>query len=138
MLTFLNLTDKLLSHNIGGKIMKNRVREALVLRNMKQAELAERSGVDKGAINNYVNNKYQPKQQALLSMAKVLNVNEMWLAGYDVPMERNVVDKNSSEVAILFDKLLRDKKLYNLTVNLTKLNDSQLTIIIKMVNELVK
>ena len=118
--------------------MKNRVREALVLRNMKQAELAERSGVDKGAINNYVNNKYQPKQQALLSMAKVLNVNEMWLAGYDVPMERNVVDKNSSEVAILFDKLLRDKKLYNLTVNLTKLNDSQLTIIIKMVNELVK
>ena len=45
MLTFLNLTDKLLSHNIGGKIMKNRVREALVLRNMKQAELAERSGI---------------------------------------------------------------------------------------------
>ena len=118
--------------------MKNRIREALSIRNMKAVELAERCSIDKSAITNYVKQKYQPKQQGLLKMAKVLDVNEMWLAGYDVPMERNVVDKNSSEVAILFDKLLRDKKLYNLTVNLTKLNDSQLTIIIKMVNELVK
>ena len=118
--------------------MKNRIREALSIRNMKQVELSEKSGVDKAAINNYVNNKYQPKQKALLGMAKALDVNEMWLAGYDVPMERNVVDKNSSEVAALFDRILRDKKLFNLTLNLTKLNDSQLTIITKMVNELVK
>ena len=118
--------------------MKNRIREALSIRNMKASELAEKCGFDKSAITNYVKQKYQPKQQALLKMAKVLDVNEMWLAGYDVPMERNVVDKNNSEVAALFDKLLRDKKLYNLTVNLTKLSDSQLTIIIKMVNEIVK
>lgn len=118
--------------------MKNRIREALSIRNMKQSELAEKSGIDKAAVNHYLNHRYQPKQQGLLKMAKVLDVNEMWLAGYDVPMERNVVDKNSSEVATLFDRILRDKKLYNLTVNLTKLSDNQLTIIIKMVNEIVK
>ena len=118
--------------------MKNRIREALSIRGMRQVDLVEQTGLDKGAINHYVNNKYQPKQQALLSMAKALDVNEIWLAGYDVPMERNVVDKNSSEVAALFDRILRDKKLYTLTLNLTKLNDSQLTIITKMVNELVK
>jgi transcriptional regulator with XRE-family HTH domain len=137
-LTFLNLIDTLLEHNIGGKIMKNRIREALSIRNMKQVELQEKSGVDKAAINHYIKQRYQPKQQALFAMAKALNVNEMWLAGYDVDMERNVVDKNSSEVAALFDRILRDKKLFNLTLNLTKLNDSQLTIITKMVNELVK
>lgn len=118
--------------------MKNRVREALSMRNMRQSELCEKTGLDKAAINNYVNNRYQPKQTALFKMAKALDVNEMWLAGYDVDMKRNVVDKNSSEAAILIDKLLRDKKLYNLTLNLTKLNDSQLTVIIKMVNELVR
>jgi transcriptional regulator with XRE-family HTH domain len=118
--------------------MKNRIREALSIKNMKQVELSEKSGVDKAAINHYIKQRYQPKQNALFSMAKALDVNEMWLAGYDVPMERDVVDKNNSEVAALFDKLLRDKKLYNLTVNLTKLTDSQLTIIIKMVNEIVK
>ena len=118
--------------------MKNRIREALSIRNMKQVELQVKSGVDKAAINHYIKQRYQPKQQALLSMARALDVNEMWLAGYDVPMERNVVDKNSSEVAALFDRILRDKKLYKLTLNITKLNDSQLTIITKMVNELVK
>jgi transcriptional regulator with XRE-family HTH domain len=118
--------------------MKNRIREALSIRNMRQVDLVEKTGLDKGAVNHYVNNKYQPKQQALLSIAKALDVNEIWLAGYDVPMERNVVDKNSSEVAALFDRILRDKELYNLTVKLTKLNDSQLTIVIKMVNEFVK
>ena len=118
--------------------MKNRIREALSIRGMRQVELQEKSGVDKAAINHYIKQRYQPKQKALLSMAKALDVNEIWLAGYDVPMERNVVDKNSSEAANLFDRLLRDKKLYTLTLNLTKLNDSQLTIITKMVNELVK
>ena len=118
--------------------MKNRVREALALRNMKQVELSERSGLDKAAINQYVNNKYQPKQKALYSMAKVLNVNEMWLAGYDVTMERDVVDRSSKEVATLLDKILRDKKLYDLTLNLTKLNDKQLLIVINTVNEFVK
>jgi transcriptional regulator with XRE-family HTH domain len=118
--------------------MKNRIREALAIRNMKQVELVEKTGLDKGAINHYVKQRYQPKQHALLSMAKALDVNEMWLAGYNAPMERNVADKNSSEVAALFDRILRDKKLYNLTLNLTKLNDNQLAIIIKMVNEIVK
>lgn len=118
--------------------MKNRIREALSIRNMKQVELVEKTGLDKSAINHYVKQRYQPKQQALLSMAKALDVNEMWLAGYNAPMERNVADKNSSEVAALFDRILRDKKLYTLTLNITKLNDNQLAIITKMVNELVK
>jgi transcriptional regulator with XRE-family HTH domain len=137
-LTFLNFADKLLEHTRGGKIMKNRIREALSIRNMKQIELVEKTGLDKGAVSNYVNNKYQPKQNALFQLAKVLDVNEIWLAGYDVPMERNVVDKNSSETAALLDKILRDREFYQLVVNLARLNDNQLTIITKMVNELAK
>lgn len=118
--------------------MKNRISEALSIRNMKQVELVEKTGIEKSAINHYVKQRYQPKQQALLKMAKALDVNEMWLAGYNAPMERNIADKNSSEVAALFDRILRDKQLYKLAINLTKLNDSQLTIVVKMVNEFVK
>ena len=118
--------------------MKNRIREALSIRNMKAAELAERSGLDKAAISNYIKQNYQPKQHALFKMAKILDVNEMWLAGYDVPMERRVVNSHNSEMAKLFDNIIRDKELYNLLVNITKLNNQQLTIVSKMVSELVK
>lgn len=118
--------------------MKNRIREALSIRKMKQIELVEKTGLDKGAVSNYVNNKYQPRQTTLFQLAKVLDVNEIWLAGYDAPMERNVVDKNSSETAALLDKILRDKDFYQLVVKLARLNDNQLTIIKKTINEFVK
>lgn len=65
-----------------------RMKVALAHAKMKQAELCQRTGLDKGAVSSYISGKYEPKSDAINKMAIALNVNEMWLWGYDVPMER--------------------------------------------------
>lgn len=66
---------------------KDRIKEALEIRDMKQSELVERTGIDKGQMSSYISGKYKPKQKNLHLMAKVLSVDEAWLMGYDVPMD---------------------------------------------------
>ena len=61
---------------------------------MKQVELCEKTGIAKGTLNNWLAQRWQPKQEPIMKMAQVLDVSEMWLAGYDVPMERQ---KNTDE-----------------------------------------
>ena len=72
-----------------------RMRIALKQANMKQIELSRLTGIDKGSISNYLYGKYEPKSDAINKMAIALNVDEMWLWGYDVPMERQ--EKKSPE-----------------------------------------
>lgn len=117
---------------------KNRIKEALSIRNMKQVELAEKSGISKGTINNWLNQRYQPKQKSLLILSRVLEVSEMWLAGYDVPMERPEEQAKMDELAILINRLRKDEKLKKLCLNAAELNDDQIDIINNMVNEIIK
>lgn len=65
-----------------------RLKEAMNIRNMKQADLARATGLAKGGISNYVTGRYEPKSDIISKLAKALFVSEMWLWGYDVPMER--------------------------------------------------
>lgn len=69
--------------------ISERLKEALRLRNMRQADLAEATGIDKGSISSYVSGRYKPKSERLLMMAQALSVSEMWLWGHDVPPERD-------------------------------------------------
>lgn len=68
---------------------KDRIKEAMEIREIKQAELVEKTGIDKGQMSSYLSGKYKPKQGNLERIAKALFVDEAWLMGYDVPMERN-------------------------------------------------
>lgn len=65
-----------------------RIDEALTIRNMKQSELCKLANVPKSSLSLYLKGAYEPKQDRIYSMARVLNVSDMWLMGYDVPMER--------------------------------------------------
>ena len=67
---------------------KNRLEEALEIRKMKQSDLCRMTGLGNTSVNGWIKNNWQPKKDALYRMARVLDVSEMWLAGYDVPMER--------------------------------------------------
>ncbi|MBE6906151.1 MAG: helix-turn-helix domain-containing protein [Ruminococcaceae bacterium] len=69
-----------------------RLREALGLRDMKQVDLCEKTGIGKSAMSQYVNGTVEPKQDRVELIAKALNVTEAWLMGYDVPMEHCVID----------------------------------------------
>lgn len=50
--------------------------------------------MNKSDISQYVSGKVEPNQKKLTVLAMALGVNESWLAGYDVPMER-LQDTNS-------------------------------------------
>lgn len=65
-----------------------RLKEAMHIRKMKQSDLARSTGLSKGGISNYVTGRYEPKSDIITKLAQSLNVSEMWLWGYDVPMER--------------------------------------------------
>ena len=73
-----------------------RLKEAMMVKNMKQADLARATGLSKGGISNYVTGRYEPKSDIVSKLAKALNCSEMWLWGYDVPMERQDLVKSSS------------------------------------------
>ena len=65
-----------------------RLKEALIITKTKQIELSRSTSIDKGTVNNYLAGKYEPKQDRLEIIADALNVDPVWLMGYDVPMER--------------------------------------------------
>lgn len=72
-----------------------RLREALELRKMTQAELSRRTNISKGSISDYLSNKYAAKQDKIYDIARVLDVDEGWLMGFDNDIER----KNYNNVA---------------------------------------
>lgn len=117
---------------------KNRISEALAMKGWKQVDLSERTGIPKNSINAWVKQKYQPRQKPLMIMAQVFSVSEMWLAGYDVPMERPAAQKKSDELTQLIIEIKEDEDLKDLFSSICSLTDDQRTTIKSMVNELSK
>ncbi len=68
---------------------KERLCEGMNLRGMKQVDLANRTGLSASRISHYMNGRWEAKQDALYRIARALDVNEAWLMGHDVPIERN-------------------------------------------------
>mgnify|MGYP002552429059 CR=1 FL=1 len=68
----------------------NRLNTAIRIRNIKPIELSEKTGIDKSKISSYMSGRYKAKQDGVYLLAQALNVNEAWLMGLDVPMERNL------------------------------------------------
>ena len=87
---------------------KDRIKEAMEIREIKQSELVEKTGIDKGQMSSYLSGKYKPKQGNLERIANALFVDEAWLMGYDVPMERITSTKEESPKIMQYYELLND------------------------------
>lgn len=83
-----------------------RLKQLIHERNLKQIDILEacqpyckKYGVQlkKNDLSQYISGKVTPKQNKLSILGMALNVNEVWLMGYDVPKERdnNPKDKNA-------------------------------------------
>lgn len=66
----------------------DRLREAMKEANKTQADLCRETGLSKSTLSRYLSGGFEPKQNAIHKLAMALNVSEMWLWGFDVPMER--------------------------------------------------
>ena len=84
-----------------------RISAALTIRGMKQSDLCKLAKVPKSSLSLYLSEAYEPKQDRVYDMAKALNVDEAWLMGYDVPMDK---EKTSPEELALSEgeKMLVD------------------------------
>ena len=54
---------------------------------MTQTELGIAVGITRSGINKYVKGKALPRLDKIRVMSETLGVSEIWLLGYDVPME---------------------------------------------------
>ena len=103
-----------------------RIREAMDKAGMKQVDLAEKTGMSKSAISRYISGEYEPKQKALYRMGRALDVAEMWLAGYDIPMERPAAQKENDALADLTERIRQDKDFRAIVLGMSALNPEQL------------
>ena len=71
--------------------IKNRIKEALSIRQMLPVELARKSGISKGSISKYMKGDILPKRNAIGAMADALGVSPAWLMGYDVTMDGELI-----------------------------------------------
>ena len=78
------------------EITAKRLSLALSNLNMKPQELADKSGVSKASISQYVNGSHAPSNISSGKMASVLKVNPLWLMGFDVSMAENDVNERKS------------------------------------------
>lgn len=76
------------------ELTAKRLQLALNNANMIPQELSDKSKVSKASISQYINGSHAPSNISSGKMASVLNVNPVWLMGYDVPMN---LQNNSTE-----------------------------------------
>lgn len=91
---------------------QKRLVEAMEINGITQAELAEKTKLSKPRISQYVNGVYEAKQDALLKLAKALNVDVVWLMGYDVPMNSKLQElAEDKQITDLLSSMTREEKL---------------------------
>lgn len=83
-------------------------------------------------LSQYVNGKVEPGQEKLTILGLALNVNEAWLMGYDVPMERNNnIQREESPKILQYYEQLNDIGKHEATKRV-----EELTLVPKYVNDL--
>ena len=75
-----------------------RIAKALSIKGINQAELCRRANIPKSSLSLYLSGAYEPKQDRLYDMAQALNVDPVWLMGFDVPMEIKTPSTDKQEL----------------------------------------
>ena len=90
-----------------------RLREAMHIRGKKQIDLVEETGFNRSTISRYLSGEFEPKNKAVYKLALALDVSEMWLWGYDVPMERSQEQKNNDAFNDIVKRLQTDSEFFS-------------------------
>lgn len=78
------------------ELTSKRIQIALSNANMKPQELADKSGVGKASISQYVNGSHVPGNISAKKLGKVLRVSPLWLMGFDVDMTETPTEKKQT------------------------------------------
>ncbi|WP_256123555.1 helix-turn-helix transcriptional regulator, partial [Staphylococcus aureus] len=81
---------------------KDRLKQIMSERKISQSELSRRTGIGRNSISDYLNGKYEAKQDKVFKLAKALNVNEAWLMGFDISKNRKI---ENNDITSIYNKL---------------------------------
>lgn len=94
-----------------------RLKQIMEERNLKQVDIlnmakpyCDKYGIKLGKsdLSQYLSGRNEPAQKKLAILSLALNVNEAWLMGFDVPMERGKT--NTDEIMSMIDSLSDSQK----------------------------
>ena len=108
--------------------MKNqfieRLNSILQKRNLSQADLSKMTGIRSSSISDWLNGKYEPKQDKIAIIADALNVSPVWLIGYDEPStnqtEGYYVDPETAEYAEMLRTRPEARMLFSAAKDISK------------------
>ena len=86
------------------ELTAKRLRQAISEMNLKPQELADLSGVNKASISQYLNGSHAPSNISSGKMGKILNVDPLWLMGFDVPMRKTKDESEANKDFELLEK----------------------------------
>lgn len=122
-------------------LFSKRLKEAMSDIGIKQIELANRTGLDKSLISNYLADKYKPKNNNLQILAKALNVNPVWLMGYDVNKNGDEIIADIERDSMLdahINNLAKNELEKELLIKITMLKDTNQMKLLELVNMYLK
>ena len=91
----------------------SRLKQLMNDRNLKQIDILNKAqpycikyGVKLGKsdLSQYISGRNNPSQKKLTILGLALNVNEAWLMGFDVPMERSDKQLNNIDEKMIIEK----------------------------------
>ena len=98
---------------------------AMKMAGKRQTDLSNETGLNKSTISRYVSGECEPKADAISKLASALNVSEMWLWGYDVPMERTDIQKKNDQLVKLVTRMRKDERFTEAVKMLDELSNDQ-------------
>lgn len=118
----------------------NRIKSAMESAGMRQADLARKAEIDKGALSHYLKGRYEPKQDVINRLAIALGVSEMWLWGYDCQKERvqEEIKKEPVKMAQLHFEMIEDIDLSDLFQDFKQLDTRERKIVKDLAHSLAE
>lgn len=119
-------------------LTKDRLREAMTRAGKKQVDLVRETGLNRGTVSRYLSGEVEPRHEATHKLAKALDVSEMWLFGYDVPMQRPEEQKKNDQLVELIALLRRNPDLFDFVVSVSQLSAEDYISVKRIVASLVQ
>lgn len=81
----------------------NRINEALAESGLTAQDLANRTGLNKASISQYRNGTHRPSNKTATLIGDVLDVNPLWLMGFDVRKKEPLFFKKTMDYNYIFN-----------------------------------
>lgn len=102
----------------------NRLKSIMSERKITQSELSKRTGIRQSSISDWLNGRYEPKQDKIYLIAQALGVSPSWLLGYDETTSNQTegyyVDPETAEFAEYLRTRPGARMLFSAAKDITK------------------